>query len=115
MALRAFGGAEKIITASLLLGSDCEAAQVELVRIGSRRELLRKHEGFHGGQFGRRRQPEIRIVATAVARQSSGKVLSNRSRHELLQVRDIAAEADSPPGSSRPRRFGVKCQVSDDR
>jgi hypothetical protein len=43
MAKRAFGGAEKGITASLLRGGEHKVVQIELIRVGSCREIQRSH------------------------------------------------------------------------
>src|SRR5215831_8350688 len=93
MAKRAFACAVKETKASLLRGREDEPVQIELIRVGSCRELLRPHERFHGGQLIRRRQPEIRVRSTAVPSQRPREVLSDGSRRERLQVGDAAAKS----------------------
>ena len=93
VANRAFGGAEKRIKASLLRGGDHKVVQIELIRVGSCREVQRPHERFHSGQFIRRRQPEIRVRSTAVPSQRPREVLGDSSRRERLQVDEVAAKS----------------------
>src|SRR5690348_6078750 len=93
MTNRAFGSAEKGSTASLLRGGDREPVQIELIRVGSCRKLLRSHECFQGGQLIRGRQPEIRVRSTAVPRERPGEVLGDGFRRERLQVRNAAAKS----------------------
>ena len=74
-------------------GGAHEPVQIELIRVGSRRELLRPHERFHGGQLIRRGQPEIRVRSIAFPSQRPREVLGDGSRRERSQVEEAAAKS----------------------
>src|SRR5689334_23477618 len=68
VALRAFGLPEKQVAPTLLGRRGCKVVQVELVRVVTGRELLRKHELPHGGQLIRSRNAEVRVSTGFSAR-----------------------------------------------